>query len=396
MTPNGLKRGGRRHSGNSAFGPNQQPDLPRSLFYGHAPPTDDDCYSDNTRRSQASMAPNEAADAPLEQTRISISDASELCQQALLKAGYTSEQSAIITDHLIDAELRGHPFAGLARALSIIEYLERNPDMQPQAKGIEVTRDGLAFAHLDGHDSVGYLVARQATQMAISKAKTTGVSVVGASGLWYTGNLAYYSEMASRQGLVTFIASNGTPIVAPHGGAEAKFCTNPFCIGFPTSDRDLPVIWDIGTSNIMYAQVKLAERLAASLPEGSAVDKEGHLTTDPLKALEGALTVWGGYKGSGLAMMVQLLGIAAGSSEPTAFLSGFGFLIVAFDPSVLQPLDRVQQDADQFCENIRATKMLPGYRSARMPFERSAKARREAKERGWFLVPEEVIQQLKR
>jgi LDH2 family malate/lactate/ureidoglycolate dehydrogenase len=94
-------------------------------------------------------------------------------------------------------------------------------------------------------------------------------------------------------------------------------------------------------------------------------------------------------------MMVQLLGIAAGSSEPTPFLSGFGFLIVALDPRVLQPLDRVQQDADRFCENIRATKMHPGYGPARMPFERSVKTRREAKERGWFTVPEEVIRQLK-
>jgi LDH2 family malate/lactate/ureidoglycolate dehydrogenase len=344
-------------------------------------------------KGQSSTPTGASHDAP-ENSRISIPVAIELCQRALQRAGYTSEQSAIITDHLVDAELRGHPFAGLARALSIIDYLKSNPSMQPQGREIELTRDGPAFAHLDGNDSVGYLVAQRATQMAIDKAKATGVSVVGASGLWYSGNLAYYSEMAAQEGLVTFIASNGTPIVAPHGGTEAKFCTNPFCIGFPTSDRNSPVIWDIGTSNIMYAQVKLAERLGTSLPEGSAVDKEGHLTTNPLKVMEGALTVWGGHKGSGLAMMVQLLGIVAGSSEPTPFLSGFGFLIVAFDPSVLQPLDRVQRDADRFCENIRASKMLPGYEPARMPYERSTKRRREAKERGWFTVPEEVIRQL--
>lgn len=341
-----------------------------------------------------SVIPNGAPDAPDGRTKISITDATDLCEEALHRAGYTSEQSATITDHLIDAELRGHPFAGMARALSIIDYLKSNPEMKPQGREIELTRDGPAFAHVDGHDSVGYLVAHRATQMAIDKAKTTGVSVVGASGLWYTGNLAYFSEMACREGLVTFISSNGTPIVAPHGGAEPKFCTNPFCIGFPTSDRDSPVIWDIGTSNIMYAQVKLAERLGTSLPPGSAVDKEGNLTTDPLQVAQGALTAWGGHKGSGLAMMVQLLGIAAGSTEPTPFLSGFGLLIVAFDPSVLQPLDRVQQDADRFCENIRATKMLHGHEPARMPFERSVQARQEAKERGWFTVPEEVVRQL--
>ncbi len=83
-------------------------------------------------------------------------------------------------------------------------------------------------------------------------------------------------------------------------------------------------------------------------------------------------------------MMVQLLGIAAGSGEPVSFMSNFGFLIIAFDPSVLQPRDQIEQNADSFVESIRATKMLPGQPPARMPSERSidvgGKRRREG---GW-------------
>jgi LDH2 family malate/lactate/ureidoglycolate dehydrogenase len=88
-------------------------------------------------------------------------------KKVLQAAGYTHEQAATITDHLVDAELRGHPFAGLARALSIIEQL-KDSGMEADID-IEVTRSGPAYAHVDGHNAVGYLVARQATQFAIDK-----------------------------------------------------------------------------------------------------------------------------------------------------------------------------------------------------------------------------------
>lgn len=189
-------------------------------------------------------------------TRISIEEATKVCQSALQNAGYSSNHATTIVDHLVDAEMRGHPFAGLARALSIIDFM-KSSGMKADVR-TEVTRNGPTFAHLDGHDSVGYVVAHEATRLAIQKAKDAGVSVVGAHNLWYTGNLAYYAEMATREDLVIFIASNGTPIVAPYGGYEPKFCTNPFCIGFPSSDPARPIIWDIGTSNVS-ASVPLSD-----------------------------------------------------------------------------------------------------------------------------------------
>lgn len=326
--------------------------------------------------------------------QISIEEVTKLCQDVLEKAGYSNQQAWIITDHLVDAEMRGHPFAGLARALSIVEQLQVTG--APTTTEIEVTRSGLTFAHLDGHGAVGNLVAYEATKLAVEKAKAAGVAVVGANGFWYSGNLAYYAEMATREDLIVFIASNGSPIVAPHGGYEPKVCTNPFCIGFPTHEPDQPIIWDIGTSNIMYAQVVLASRLGVSIPEGSAYDSGGNVTTDPTKALQGALTSWGGHKGSGLAIMVQLLGIVAGSAEPTPLLSDFGYLVLAFDPSILQPLERIKGYANDLSRSIRDTKMLEGHGQARMPHERSSENRRRAKELGFLRIENEVIEQLRK
>lgn len=202
------------------------------------------------------------------------SEAHGLCKKALEKAGYSASDAEKITNHLVDSELRGSPFAGLARALSIITRLQTSETISSSA--IEVLNQGPTFVRLDGHDAVGYLVAERAVEMAIVKAKAAGVAVVGANNFWFSGNLSYYAEMATREDLVCIMASNALPLVAPEGALEGRFGTNPFCIGFPTSRADQPVIWDIGTSNIMHAQIKRAERLGIDLPEGAAYDKDGH------------------------------------------------------------------------------------------------------------------------
>ena len=209
--------------------------------------------------------------------RLSISEAFQLCVKALEKAGYCTSDAEMITDHLVNAELRGGPFAGLARALSIIDRLQ-NSDTK-SSKNIEVVSEGAAFVRLDGHDAVGYLVAHRATEVAIEKAKASGVAVVGANNFWYSGNLAYYAEMATKQDLVCILVSNTSPLVAPEGAIEARFGTNPICIGFPTSQNDRPIIWDIGTSNAMHAQIVRAQRLGIELPEGVALSKDGYPST---------------------------------------------------------------------------------------------------------------------
>lgn len=217
--------------------------------------------------------------------QVSVAEAIQLCVTAFQKAGYSTDDAEMITEHLVDAELRGSPNAGLARALSIVERLQNSCETRSSGK-IEVVREGAAFARLDGHDAVGYLVAHRATKLAIEKAKAAGVAVVGANNFWYSGNLAYYAEMATKQDLVCILVSNTAPLVAPEGGFEARFGTNPICIGFPTSNRDRPVIWDIGTSNVMHAQIMRAHRLGIVLPEGAAYSKDGQPSTYIHDALE--------------------------------------------------------------------------------------------------------------
>jgi LDH2 family malate/lactate/ureidoglycolate dehydrogenase len=161
--------------------------------------------------------------------------------------------------------------------------------------------------------------------------------------------------------------------VAPHGATEGRFGTNPICFGFPSADA--PVIWDIGTSAIIHAEVTLHRRLGTPLPEGVAFDPAGQPTLDPLAALAGAFAPWGGHKGSGLAIVVHLLGMLAGSPVIPPELAQFGFLIVTIDPGALTSAGQWKADVAAYADAVRGARPVAGGPAVRMPFDRSREER---------------------
>jgi delta1-piperideine-2-carboxylate reductase len=284
--------------------------------------------------------------------------------------GHDEADSGLIADHLIDCELRGLSYGGLARAISIAERMARTGDRR---RPIQLRHETPVSAQLDGGDNVGYIVAHRATAIAIEKASASGIAVVGASQTWYTGMLSYYAEIAAARGLVSMIASNASPWVAPHGATEGRLGTNPICFGFPSADE--PVIWDIGTSAIIHAEVTLARRLGQQLPEAVAFDRDGQPTRDPVSALAGAFAAWGGHKGSGLGIVVQLLGMMAGSPPIPPDLEGFGFIIVAMRPDLLGSAEAFRNNVSAFSRAVRNARPVAGGGVVRMPFDRSRQNR---------------------
>ncbi|GAA4549666.1 Ldh family oxidoreductase [Pseudonocardia xishanensis] len=321
---------------------------------------------------------------------LTLDEALRVVTDALLAAGYSSEEAVVIADHLMDCELRGLSYAGLARAVSIIERLRASEPPQP----VRVERETPVSAALDGGDQVGYLVASRAIGIGLEKTGSQGMAVVGARRTWYTGMFSYYLERVVDAGFVGMIAGSGPPVVAPHGGTEARFSTNPIAFGFPTADG--PVIWDIGTSSITYAEVTLAGRLGEPLPEGRAFDPAGHPTTDPSAALQGAFAVWGGHKGSGLALVVHLLGMLAGASAAPRGVSDCGFLAVVVDPATLGDAADFRARAAAFADSVRATRPVDGGTAVRVPFDRSAALRAETLRRGSITVTTPVVNTLRR
>jgi LDH2 family malate/lactate/ureidoglycolate dehydrogenase len=323
--------------------------------------------------------------------QLSVSEAHQLVVRIMSALGHDAADSGLIADHLIDCELRGLTYGGLARAISIAERIARTGDRR---RPIAVKHESPVSAKLDGGDHLGYIVAHRATAIAVEKASAAGIAVVGANDTWYTGMLSYYAEIAAARGLVSMIASNASPWVAPHGATEGRFGTNPICFGFPSADE--PVIWDIGTSAIIHAEATLAKRLGQPLPAGVAFDPDGHPTRDPAAALAGAFVAWGGHKGSGLGIVVQLLGIMAGSPPIPPDLAGFGFLIVAIRPDLLGSEDAFRDNVAAYAQSVRAARPVAGGDAVRMPFDRSRSDRARRLKEDRIEVPDVLFAQLTR
>lgn len=322
--------------------------------------------------------------------RLSVAEGRKLVERLMTTLGHDAGESALIADHLIDCELRGLPAGGLARAISIAERFARTPNRR---QSIRVLHETPVSARLDGGDNLGYLVAHRATTVAIQKAETSGISVVGANNTWYTGMLSYYAEMAAARGLVSMIASNASPWVAPYGATEGRLGTNPICFGFPGIDE--PVIYDIGTSAIIHAEVTLAQRLGQVLPDNVAFDAAGNPTRDPAAALAGAFAAWGGHKGSGLAIVVQLLGILAGSPASLPELAEFGYLIVCIRPDLMGPPEAFRDNVSAFAKSVRSARPVNEWQPVRMPFDRSRQERQRRLAEDLLDVPGPLLERLR-
>jgi len=323
--------------------------------------------------------------------RLTIEEAHRLAARVMATLGHDATDAELIADHLIDCELRGLSYGGLARAISIAERMERHADCR---RPITILHQTPVSARIDGGDHIGYVVAHRATTVAIEKAEAAGNAVVGASDTWYTGMLSYYAEMAAAHGLVSMIASIASPWVAPHGANEGRLGTNPICFGFPSADE--PIIFDAGTSAIIHAEVTLAHRLGNDLPENAAFDRDGLPTRDPTAALAGAFASWGGHKGSGLGIVVQLLGILAGSPPIPPELAGFGYLIVAMRPDLMGPAEIFRQNVSAFAKAVRSARPVAGGSAVRMPFDRSRRERQRRLSENAIEIADVLVTQLER
>lgn len=304
--------------------------------------------------------------------RLKVAEARALVERAMRKVGHDEKDAAVIADHLIDCELRGVAYGGLARAITVIERFGRTGDRR---RPMRIVRETPVSALIEGGDQLGYVAARRATEIAIEKAKASGVGMVGANDNWLSGMVSYYAEVATREGFVAMITSHAGPWVAPYGASQGMFGTNPICFGFPTPGD--PIILDIGTSAIMHSEVMYAKRLGRELPEGVAFDAEGRPTRDPGAALAGAFAAWGGHKGSGLGLMVQLFGIMCGGpAMPNDDLAEFAYFIVVMDPGLFGDREAFKRNVADYAEAVRRARPVPGGPPARMPFDRSAAERR--------------------
>jgi LDH2 family malate/lactate/ureidoglycolate dehydrogenase len=218
------------------------------------------------------------------------------------------------------------------------------------------------------------LVMYHAARAAIDKALARGVSVVGVTNSWMSGRSAYYMEMIAKADLVGMHTAASARSVAPFGGTRPALGTNPIAFGMPSSRG--PVVLDMGTSAFMGTDLAYRARVGQLLPEGVAVDADGQPTRDPARARLGALLPFGGYKGFGLAFIVQALGVLAGSAlDPD---KDDGYLFIVMKPGVLIDPDDFKEQLTALIDRIKANPRRPGVAEIRIPGERAFRAREQA------------------
>jgi LDH2 family malate/lactate/ureidoglycolate dehydrogenase len=298
---------------------------------------------------------------------LSVADARDLAESALRGVGFDDEEARIVADHVIDAALCGYEYSGLAKILNIVESEHFKRPRRPM-KLLHETDVSLAF---DGGNNVGMLALFYAAEATIKKAAAHGIALISVTDAWMSGRSAYYVEMIAKAGLVAIHTAASSRLVAPPGGVRAVLGTNPIAIAVPSARG--PIVLDIGTSAYMMTEVMLRERLGELLPEGVAIGPDGEPTRDPALARAGALLPFGGYKGFGLALMIQALGLLGGSGSEQE--SDSGYLFIAFRPDLVGMADVFNHRVTQLMERIKATPRQGGIDEIRIPSERAFRCR---------------------
>jgi LDH2 family malate/lactate/ureidoglycolate dehydrogenase len=314
---------------------------------------------------------------------LNVEEAAALGERALRAIGYDAEQARITTAHLVDATMCGLPYAGLPRILTIYE----DPRTQQPRTPLKIVHETPLSAMIDGGNNVGYFAVYKAAEIAIEKAKQSGIALVGIHRTHLSGRSGYYMEMAARAGFVGVHFASSAPVVLPHGGRKPAFGTNPIAFGFPTSSRD-PFIVDLGTASMMRGDVILRTRTGEPLPEGVAIDASGAPTTDPNAALAGGgILPFGGHRGSALSFAVQALGVLAGAARTKGQVQDFAFLFMVIDPGLLLPPDELKAGIDELIEAVRAVPPLDAGAPVRIPSERAFAERERQRQNGIYLAP---------
>ena len=286
---------------------------------------------------------------------------SNVLSKIFRKHGLSKSHSKISTDAIINAELVGAYGHGLSRLKMYCKRIKKKV-INPRPK-IKIINYSKSISHIDADNSIGFVAADLAIKKAIDNAKKTGIGMVAVKNSGHYGLSGYWAEQAVRKNLMTMIYTNAPPAIAPHGARKSLFGTNPICFGSPSGSK-VPFILDTSMSMINRGKIRFASKINEKIPIGVALDKFGNSTTNANKALTGVQLPIAGYRGSGLAWMVDILsGVLTGSShagevkDPFDDFSGpqnVGHLFITFKNNLF-----VKNFNSRIKHNIKKIKKLP-------------------------------------
>lgn len=299
-------------------------------------------------------------------------------RNALQTVGLPEEDAAKVAALMALADLTGADAHGVFRLPQYVQRIQSG-GINPRPV-IKVNRTAPATALVDGDNAMGHLVMSRAAEAAIEMARETGVAWVGAHHSNHAGPAALYASMPVEHGMIgLYSAVASANHMATWGGVEALLGTNPLAVGIPAGNEP-PVLLDIATTMVSYGTIKNYALQGKTIPEGWMINRaDGRPLTDPRRSNEGLLLPIGGYKGSGLAL---ILGLLAGTLNGAAFgrdvvdfnadatsETNTGHFIVAVDVARFTPLETFKAEVDRHLQELRASERLPGFDRIRIPGE---------------------------
>ena len=292
----------------------------------------------------------------------------------LIAAGSTPSEAYTVAGNLVLANLSGHDSHGVGMLPRYVDAVLEG-GLKPNSS-VRVVLDTGSLLTLDGQRGYGQIVGEQAMALGIARAQTHGSCIMTLGNAHHLGRIGHFAEMAVAQGLVSlhFVNVLSRPVVAPFGGADGRYGTNPCCIGVPLKGRE-PFVLDFATSRVAQGKMRVAYNEGRRAEPGTLIDEDGRPTTDPgvvvvpqSKGLFGALLAFGEHKGYGLAVACELLGGALTGSgtwhqptDPAVRAVINGMLTILIDPARLGTQTSFEEEALAFVDWLQAGPVAPGF-----------------------------------
>jgi uncharacterized oxidoreductase len=335
--------------------------------------------------------------------RIDAKALQDLVRDIFVTNGCSTAEGERIGKYLVGANLCGHDSHGVVR---VPRYVQMQRDGEIHAdRPVKVVVDTPALAIVDGQYGFGQTAAPQAVEIGIDKCRISGLAAVGLRNAGHIGRVGDWAEMAAAANLVSihFVNAAGSLLVAPFGGVDRRFSTAPYCVGVPRQGKD-PLILDFATSIVAEGKVLVASQGGKPLPQTALIGPDGSMSGDPhvlygdygpsaprdYRQGRGAIRAFGDHKGSGLALMCELIGGAltgTGATDPDRGRFANGMFSIYVDAAVIDPVAFFPAEVARYVDFVKSSRPIEAGGEVLVPGEPEARTRAERLARGVPLPP---------
>lgn len=331
--------------------------------------------------------------------QVKIDEIRERCENIFLKAGLTKENAQIITDVLLVTEMRGVFTHGFFRVPNYVNCIKSGGIKNGEE--LTIVCDSPSWALVDGNDNLGIIISYKAMQLAIEKAKENGIGVVNVRGSHHFGAAGYYTSMCADENMIGMSMSNGDVLVAATGSRVKTIGNNPFSFAAPAGKFD-KIVYDIAMSHTSDKKVVKMAKEGKTLPDGWLIDKNGVPTNDPTEYEKGGtLMPFGGYKGYGFAMMVEILAAVLSGAAITNDVHAWntntekggnvGHLFIAMDISTICDEQTFKNNMENMISGIKNSEKAVGVEEIYFPGEIENNKYRLAVENGFIEIDDDTM-----